>query len=77
MTEVARRGALNDHKVGSDRVETAGEIIEERRKDSEGRIGVYKYLKGKMLGKVRIGDFFLMSVLNTSVNVYSLRKILL
>ena len=29
------------------------EIIEERRKDADGRILVYKYSKGKLLGKVR------------------------
>lgn len=28
------------------------DIIEERRKDSEGRVCSYKYLRGKMLGKV-------------------------
>jgi hypothetical protein len=30
------------------------DIIEERRKDSEGRIHISKYLRGKLLGKVSI-----------------------
>jgi hypothetical protein len=30
------------------------EIIEEKRRDSEGRTVIYKYARGKLLGKVRI-----------------------
>ena len=47
---MSRGGAVDSHS--RERVEHPGEIIEERRKDAEGRIGTYKYLKGKMLGKV-------------------------
>ena len=34
--------------------EAIPEVIEERRKDSEGRVGVYRYMRGKLLGKVRL-----------------------
>ena len=47
---MSRGGVVDSH--ARERVEHPGEIIEERRKDAEGRIGTYKYLKGKMLGKV-------------------------
>jgi hypothetical protein len=53
MTEVMARGQTHSDP-SRDRTEYAGEIIEERRKDAEGRIGTYKYLKGKMLGKVGV-----------------------
>jgi hypothetical protein len=32
--------------------DAAPEIIEERRQDAEGNVDVYKYQKGKLLGKV-------------------------
>lgn len=54
MTEVAR--AHGDHHAAS-RASDRGlqeEIIEERRKDAEGRVGTFRYIKGKMLGKVSI-----------------------
>ena len=53
MTEVVSRGKTIDSRP-HERIDPPGEIIEERRKDSEGRIGTYKYLKGKMLGKVSL-----------------------
>jgi hypothetical protein len=34
--------------------EVIPEMIEERRKDGEGRVGVYRYMRGKLLGKVRL-----------------------
>jgi hypothetical protein len=34
------------------------EIIEEKRKDSEGRVVTYKYLKGKLLGKVYVEHMY-------------------
>jgi hypothetical protein len=33
--------------------EPANEIIEERRKNKDGQVILHKYLKGKLLGKVR------------------------
>ena len=33
-------------------ISCSSEIIEERRKDADGRVLVYRYLKGKLLGKV-------------------------
>ena len=52
MAEVISHKAPSENILSHDRVESAGEIIEERRRDSEGRVSTYKYLKGKMLGKV-------------------------
>ena len=53
MTEVARTHGDNHHAPS--RASERGlqeEIIEERRKDAEGRVGTFRYVKGKMLGKV-------------------------
>ena len=46
-----------EHRAGSDAVlkdkaEAIPDIIEERRKDAEGRITINKYFTGKLLGKV-------------------------
>ena len=54
MTEVVR--AQGDHHIAS-RASDRGyheDVIEERRKDAEGRVGTFRYIKGKMLGKVGI-----------------------
>ena len=32
------------------------DIIEEKRKDADGRVSCYRYLKGKLLGKVSVND---------------------
>jgi len=37
---------------GTDQSANIPDIIEEKRKDAEGRIVVNRYLKGKLLGKV-------------------------
>ena len=55
MAEVAKahRNGGGHHKV-AEKPDNIPDIIEERRKDSEGRIFSNRYLRGKLLGKVRI-----------------------
>ena len=48
-----------EHRVSADQLtkvkaETIPDIIEERRKDSEGRITINKFCTGKLLGKVKL-----------------------
>ena len=55
MAEVAR--GHGDHHTSRDVLDRNGvqeEIIEERRRDTEGRVGTFRYIKGKMLGKVSV-----------------------
>jgi hypothetical protein len=47
----------NDHRatseaVSKDQAEYIPDIIEEKRKDGDGRITITKYARGKLLGKV-------------------------
>jgi hypothetical protein len=55
MAEVAKshRNGGGHHKV-AEKPDNIPDIIEERRKDSEGRIVSNRYLRGKLLGKVCI-----------------------
>lgn len=46
--------AKQSSHVPSKDVDNIPEIIEERRRDGEGRTVIYRYAKGKLLGKVRI-----------------------
>lgn len=55
MTAVASDARLptSSSNVLQDRnADNVAEIIEERRKDADGRVTLYKYARGKMLGKV-------------------------
>ena len=74
MTEVMARGYSGHSHEPRERTEHAGEIIEERRKDAEGRIGTYKYLKGKMLGKVGILVSDLLSIDILSYDIATSQK---
>lgn len=56
----------NDHRatseaVSKDQAEGIPDIIEEKRKDGDGRITITKYARGKLLGKVllQINSFYI------------------
>ena len=49
---VAREAAPTTKPVAAPVDENIPEIIEERRKDAEGRVLAYRYARGKLLGKV-------------------------
>lgn len=52
VVSVAQQQRKVDDTVLKDQAELIPDIIEEKRKDSEGRLHLTKYLKGKLLGKV-------------------------
>ena len=52
VLSVAQQQRKVDDTVLKDQAELIPDIIEEKRKDSEGRLHLTKYLKGKLLGKV-------------------------
>ena len=47
------------------------EIIEEHRKDSDGKVSVHKYLRGKLLGKVSQYCIWMLSLLPPEIGVDS------
>ena len=53
MANVASERPSSSHSEKPVIPETIPDVIEERRKDSEGRIVSNRYLRGKLLGKVR------------------------
>lgn len=58
MAEVVSRSGSDAHMKSHSERAVQEEIIEERRKDAEGRVGTFRYIKGKMLGKVSTGCLF-------------------